>query len=567
MKTSLAFAFLMYVCSLSFINAQVAFPGAEGFGAAATGGRGGKVIYVTNLEVDGPGSLQEALNDPEPRYILFKVSGVIPTTVEVPLGHGNFTLAGQTSPGGIITRGFQSYAETSPSSSNFIVRHLRSRLGDFTLYPTPYWTGEDGITLGGVHNAIIDHCSFANATDEEVDISRTSSLTIQNCMLSETLGGHAYLGGMLINYSSNNNRLDSLSIHHNIWNRIGGRMPEISCETADCNGRHLKIELSNNLFWDPQIELWYEGVTGNSNGNFYLDMNAVNNYSFARPTYGNAVFHTDLLNFSQNNLYFSGNKLNLYPQYADYELFYCCNDFYLYNPNTDLGAANLKTSPFAYPSISYTATNNLTANLRANNGAFPRDSMDRRLFEPLFTGNISPVPIGDAAADDVFILDTPAPAPLDSDEDGMPDYWELAHGLQNNVQDHNGLNLSVSITGTAGYTNLECYLNCLSDALINGSSSPACGINVLTNTIDEKFSDNTMLVYPNPAKNELHIRMLKGQIIREIEVMDMIGNSVLIKKLKDSQHILDISSFIAGIYFLKITDDHGRVEVKKLVKN
>ena len=454
MKTYLAFAFLIFACSISFINAQSAFPGAEGFGASATGGRGGKVIYVTNLEPDGPGSLQAALNDPDPRYILFKVSGVIPTTVEVPLGHGNFTLAGQTSPGGIITRGFQSYAENSPSSGNFIVRHLRSRRGDLTKYPTPYWTGEDGITLGGVHNAIIDHCSFANATDEEVDISRSSSLTIQNCMLSETLGGHAYLGGMLINYSSNNNRLDSLSIHHNIWNRIGGRMPEISCETQDCNGRHLKIELSNNLIWDQQIELWYEGVTGNANGNFYLDMNAINNYSIGRPNYGNAMFHFDLLNFSQNNLYFSGNKLNLYPQYSDYQLFYCCNDFNQNNPNTDLGAANLKTSAFNYPSISYTPTNELLNKLRAVNGAFPRDSMDRRLFEPLFSGNITNVPIGDAAADDVYILDSAPEAPVDSDEDGMPDYWELAHGLQSSMHDHNDLNLSMSITGTAGYTNL-----------------------------------------------------------------------------------------------------------------
>ncbi len=567
MKSLLTLVFLFYSYCFISVIAQPAFPGAEGFGAAATGGRGGKVIYVTNLDPDGPGSLQEALNDPDPRYILFKVSGVIPTTVEVPLSHGNFTLAGQTSPAGIIVRGFQSYAENSPSSGNFIVRHLRSRRGDLNEYPTPYWTGEDGITLGGVHKAIIDHCSFANATDEEVDISRSSSLTIQNCMLSETLGGHAYLGGMLINYSANDNRLDSLSIHHNIWNRIGGRMPEISCETQDCNGRHLKIELSNNLYWDQQIELWYEGVTGNANGNFYLDMNAINNYSVGRPSYGNAMFHFDLLNFTQNSLYFSGNKMNLYPLYADYQLFYCCNDFNINNPNKDLGAADLKTSAFNYPAITYTPTNELLNKLRSVNGAFPRDSMDRRLFDPLFTGNITSVPIGEAAADDVYILDVPLPTPIDTDEDGMPDYWEQAHGLQSNVQDHNGLNLSMSITGTAGYTNLECYLNCLSDALINGSSSPACGINLITNTLDNNFAVGFVAIYPNPTTSELNIRMLKGQIIGQIKLLDAIGNTLKVKNGDSTQATFNIADYAPGIYFLEISDQDGSTVLKKIIKN
>ncbi|MBK7233687.1 MAG: hypothetical protein IPH93_15855 [Saprospiraceae bacterium] len=88
------------------LYAQIAaFPGAEGFGSLTTGGRGGRVVYVTNLNADGPGSLQAAINETGIRYILFKVSGVIPTTIEIPSGHGEFTLAGQTSPNGIIVRG------------------------------------------------------------------------------------------------------------------------------------------------------------------------------------------------------------------------------------------------------------------------------------------------------------------------------------------------------------------------------------------------------------------------------------------------------------------------------
>ena len=105
--------FLIITFVLPSLAQIPAFPGAEGFGASTTGGRGGRVIYVSNLNPDGPGSLQAALNETGKRYILFKVSGIIPATMEVLPGHGDFTLAGQTSPRGVIVRGFQSYAEES----------------------------------------------------------------------------------------------------------------------------------------------------------------------------------------------------------------------------------------------------------------------------------------------------------------------------------------------------------------------------------------------------------------------------------------------------------------------
>jgi hypothetical protein len=200
------------------------------------------------------------------------------------------------------------YNNDNPSVNNVIIRHLRSRIGDINLHPTGNWLGGDGITIGGVQNAIIDHCSFQHAVDEGIDISRSSNLTIQNCVLGETLGDHGYLGGMLINYSDAQSPLNNISLHYNVWNRIGGRMPEISCETPYCNEKHIQIELSNNLYWDPQIELWYEGNTNVGNGHFYLNMNAVNNLYHSRTTYGNAMFHFDLLNYAENHLYFSGSK-------------------------------------------------------------------------------------------------------------------------------------------------------------------------------------------------------------------------------------------------------------------
>jgi hypothetical protein len=140
-----------------------AFPGAEGFGAQATGGRGGRVLVVTSLDARGPGTLQAALDETGPRTIVFRVSGVIAGSVQ--LTSGDVTIAGQTSPGGITVRGLHTTEEPycdqacGPSArgvENFIIRHLRSRPagGDFS----------DGLRLRYARNGIVDHMSIANAS-------------------------------------------------------------------------------------------------------------------------------------------------------------------------------------------------------------------------------------------------------------------------------------------------------------------------------------------------------------------------------------------------------------------
>lgn len=549
-RYSFVFLFLWTINAFS----QPAFPYAEGFGATASGGRGGKVIYVTNLNVSGPGSLAEALATEGPRYILFTVSGVIPGTIAVPPGRGDFTLAGQTSPGGITVRGFEMYNGSDPSVSNIIIRHLRSRIGDREKFPTPHWLADDGITIGGVREAIIDHCSFAHAGDEAVDISRSSRLTIQNCLLAETLGGHAYLGGMLINYSDATSRLDSLTIHHNTWNRIGGRMPEISCETPYCNGKTIHVELSNNLFWDPQVELWYEGNTG-AGGTFYVDMVAINNAAVARSTYGNGMFHHDLLHFPQNRLYFSGNKLNLYNHLKDYDLFYCCNDFPTSFPNTDLGVAALQSERPPFPPVSYTMTDNVQSYMASHVGAFPRDAMDKRLTRYLSENVIIGLPVDQAAADDAFVLNAPANAPTDSDLDGMPDYWEISHNLNPAVQDHNGTEWSVNITGMAGYTNLECYINCLSDALVHGYTSDACGITGFMTANREEEADNEIIhIVPNPAGETFSILSDHGMQDGYFDVTLYISSGLVQKKWEGTSmgELLDIKDLAPGLYIAQI---------------
>lgn len=545
---------IFFFCGLTItVVGQKAFPDAIGFGAHASGGRGGQVIYVTNLNVSGPGSLQEALNQSGPRYILFKVAGVIDGTVEVPNGHGDFTLAGQTSPGGIIVRGFQMYNNEDPSVNNVIIRHLRSRIGDIDLHPTNNWLGSDGITIGGVRNAIIDHCSFQHANDEAVDISRSSALTIQNCVLGETLGDHGYLGGMLINYSNAESPLDSISIHQNVWNRIGGRMPELSCESPDCNGRTIHLEVSNNLYWDPQIELWYEGLTNVGDGHFYLNMNSINNLYHTRTSYPNGMYHFDLLNYVNNQLYFSGNQMNKYPNYSDYQLFYCCNDFNQNNPNVDMGVASRLNIKHPYYSTDYLTVEALQEYISKYGGAFPRDPMDKRFAQSIADNVIIDLPVDQAAADDAFLIQQTENPPQDSDGDGMPDYWEVLHGLDNNTQDNNGTGLSQVITGESGYTNLECYLNCLSDALVNGKTTPECNINGTIVGNLSNIKDGTVFVFPNPVQDILGILCNSIDFPVSVNLYNLNGQNVGAQLITSKYSFIPTSHLDPGVYVLKMT--------------
>ncbi len=467
-----------------------AFPGAEGFGAIAGGGRGGQVLYVTTLAADPdgvmPGSLNWALRQSGARTILFKVSGVISATANIV--HGDVTIAGQTSPGGVIVRGLLCDGHFEQNDcNNVIVRHLRSR---------PAWhldgdglAQDDALRLDGIQNFIIDHSSFANAVDEAAQISWASQGTIQNSIFAETVGDHWEYGGMLLNYSAGHHPQDYLSIHHNLWYRLGGRLPEITCEASgypddppdwsDCAAHPLRLELANNLLWDPGINIWYTRyVDANpALGDYVVHLNWVNNFLAARSDFGFGMIAHDFLDAAGNSLYLSGNQMNLYPTYLDYELAYCCNDFPApgNNPNTDLGAATRRAERHDFPPISYTPTDQVIPYMIDQVGAFPRDPMDQRYIAAVADGQLAfAIPYSQPGANDAFDLNfdpanPPAPPP-DSDADGMPDTWETEYGLDPHLPDHNGGELSVLFAGVSGYTNLECYLNWLADTLVSAGT-------------------------------------------------------------------------------------------------
>ncbi|HOT50825.1 MAG TPA: hypothetical protein PLI07_07595, partial [Candidatus Hydrogenedentes bacterium] len=270
-------------------NRAPAFPGAEGFGQYTLGGRGGRVIEVTNLNDNGPGSFRAACEAEGPRTVVFRVSGTIPLERELKIRHPYITIAGQTAPGdGICIKNYQFNFDTQ----HMIVRYMRFRPGDEKRKE------QDAFGGNGDH-IIVDHCSVSWGVDETLSINKASNVTVQWCMVTESLtkslhkkGSHGY-GGLWGGPGA--------SFHHNILAHHSSRNPR-----ASGNEESGLLDLRNNVIYNWGFNSAYGGER--------WPRNWINNYyKFGPATSENVRDRIFLQKDPRGKMYCAGNYVWGFP--------------------------------------------------------------------------------------------------------------------------------------------------------------------------------------------------------------------------------------------------------------
>lgn len=397
--------------TLAMSAQQLAFPGAEGYGAYASGGRGCTVVHVTNLNAAGTGSLADAVSQPN-RFVVFDVGGVIDITGKSITISSNITIAGQTAPGeGITIYGGRVIAS---KAKNVIMRYIRMRGGKSVN------SSKCTLTLDECQNFIMDHCSVSWGPWDNVHIKDANNVTWQYCINSEGIEPQRF--GSITDGTRN------WTIHHCLWADNKSRNPKMKCY----------VQYYNNVVYNYAMGI----IGGHSAADNYQDV--INNYFIAGPDGSQKYFDdwtaTDHL-YSTGN-YYDGNrdgKLNG-TLITDYH-----NATPMQNPNFNTThPMNVETAENAY----YTIVEHVGASR-------VRDSHDRRILEQLTSLGTKGSFI--ANEDNVGGIGTVAngPKPQDTDNDGMPDEWELANGLNANKDD------AAEYTLGGGYTNIEHYVNSL----------------------------------------------------------------------------------------------------------
>ncbi len=408
----LFFSILVVLLTGSRIWAQqLAFPGAEGYGAYATGGRGCQVVHVTNLNATGAGSLADAVSQSN-RFVVFDVGGVIDITGTNLTIASNVTVAGQTAPGeGITIYGGRVIAT---NSKNVILRYLRMRGGKSVN------SSKCTLTLDNCENLIMDHCSISWGPWDNVHIKDANNITWQYCINSEGIEPQRF--GSITDGTRN------WTISHCLWADNKSRNPKMKCY----------LQYYNNVVYNYGMGI----IGGHSAADNYQDV--MNNYFIAGPN-GSAKYFDDWT--STDHLYSSGN-------YFDGNCDGRLNGSLItdYHSATPMSQANFKTTHPMNLETAKDAYYNIVEQVGASR---VRDIHDKRIIEQLTSLGTKGAFI--ASEDDVQGIGSVAGGskPTDSDNDGMPDDWEEANGLNPKRNDANGYDLG------GGYTNIEHYVNSL----------------------------------------------------------------------------------------------------------
>lgn len=449
---SVVLLFIIFPLDLFGQSNTLAFPGADGFAKHITGGRGGQIRKVTNLNDSGPGSFREAASLRGPGIIVFEVSGTIELKSNVTVTD-NTTIAGQTAPGDGIT--FKNYRLTLIEKNNIIIRFIRFRLGDLTGRP------DNAIFVRDCSGIIFDHCTFSWGTDETATNFRNKNVTFQWCLISEGLtksvhpeGEHGFgavFGGKNISY------------HHNLFAHFTQRSPRFdhpglySTQEQLDNFRGV-VDFRNNVAYN-----WRDRA---GSGGAEATINFLNNYYKPGPatlTDSYLIQSEKSENDIYGKFYIQGNILENEPT-VNIDNW---RGVRLSTPEeTNSNLFKLKAN-VPFPADVYlntdTAEEAYAKVLEYVGASYFRDPVDTRIIQETKTGTYtykgSKGSTGGIIDSQKDVGGWPVlkslPAPKDTDRDGMPDAWELENGLNPTTADNNGYKLSSS------YTNIEVYINSL----------------------------------------------------------------------------------------------------------
>lgn len=496
-----------------------AFPGAEGFGRYVTGGRGGAVYHVTNLNDSGEGSLRWALEQNGTRTIVFDISGTIHLKSSLNIKGGNLTIAGQTAPGdGICVADYP----VSIHANNVIIRYMRFRLGN--KYVTENGAdGWDGLGAMDQQDIMVDHCSVSWSIDECLSIYGVKNATVQWCISSQSLqdaghskGSHGYGG----NWGGS-----GITYHHNLMAHHESRVPRLGPRyTTQLDER---MDMRNNVFYNWAGNGCYGGEA--------MNVNIVNNYY--KPGPGTAQISSTkqrriagigirttqyVTNYTAykptehiwGKFYVNG---NVNPKYSD-----VTNDnwtYGIYNQISNSDNDGLYTQatkdtiklgkPIDFVYVTTHSANDAYPRVLSYAGCSKvRDAVDQLIVsdtqngKATYTGSGNHLGIIDSQEDN-----KPADAasdwsawptlvseivPTDTDGDGMPDAWENAHGLNPNDATDG------SIVGADGYTNLENYLNSLVADITEGQAAGGTAEGTIL------YTDDTPVATTYEISNQTH---------------------------------------------------------------
>lgn len=466
-----------------------AFPGAEGFGRYVTGGRGGAVYRVTNLNDSGEGSLRWALSKPGPRTIVFGVSGTIhlESALSIP---GNTTIAGQSAPGdGICVADYP----VAIKGNNVIVRYMRFRLGNKHVLKDGA-DGWDGFGGFDQQDWMIDHCSVSWSIDECLSVLGNKNTTVQWCLVAQSLvnsghtkGAHGYGG----NWGGS-----GASFHHNLLAHHGSRTPRLGPRpTTQLDER---MDMRNNVIYNfggngcyggeamtvNIVNNYYKPGPGSPTGNKGKRIAGIgirtDEYIKTYPAYAPAhhIWGKFFVEGNVNSKYSDVTSDNwTYGIYNNIDASGCDGT---YTATTKDTIKLAEPMPFIV-TTTHTAAQAYDKVLQYAGASLHRDSFDELMVSDTRNGAATYTGSGLSkgmvnSQDD----NRPANAPedwsawptlstngsiTDTDGDGMPDSWETANGLNpNDASDGNTV-------GDDGYTMLEVYLNSLVENITTGQNA------------------------------------------------------------------------------------------------